>query len=95
MLTARTDSVSILITLNNISTPGTYQFGHIDGLKAIFAGCSIANHNYSNNYEELSGSLTLDSLTKTRIKGTFNIKCFEGTESLEIKNGNFAGKFLY
>lgn len=89
---ASNDSTSIRIVLNDILTPGLYSFGHISGQhKGIKATYTISGNQYNSNYEALSGSLIIDSLTTKRIKGSFSVTCWNGTQAADVTNGSFVG----
>ena len=91
---ARTDSLIIIITLNNIVKPGSYSFGYTHGQrKGADASFLTLNDHYNSKHDEISGSINIDSLTTKRIKGSFAVTCWNGTRSADITNGTFVGNF--
>ena len=81
------------IYVRNIVTPGTYSFGHNPvNNKSIDIKYHYSYDTYSNS-AELSGSLIIDSLTTVGMKGHFNVICRDGSDSVNISNGEFCGKF--
>ncbi|MEP6712294.1 MAG: hypothetical protein ABJA37_07765 [Ferruginibacter sp.] len=94
-LSGESGNMSIAIDMMDILKAGSYSFGHVigqhKGIKIICKMDQTTGIEYRNNYDVLSGSLKIDSLTTTRVKGSFNVTCWNGTNSVEITNGSFVG----
>ena len=83
---------NLRVDLRNVTKTGTYSFGHNSaGNYEVVMQCYLDTINYSSNSNILSGSITIDSLTTTRLKGSFNVVCWNGIDSVKITNGIFAG----
>jgi hypothetical protein len=74
---------------------GTYNFREFMTHAGTYAmaGCAIKTIYYPHDSTTLTGSVTVDTLTSTRIHGTFNMKVVSPTQTVEVKNGVFAGHF--
>ena len=90
---------SLEINLINIRTSGTYSFGHIPGnTHEVKAKCSVRNTNgyiiyYNNDFNVLSGTITIDNITDKHIQGSFSVTCWNGTQAAGITNGSFTGNY--
>lgn len=94
MINGYNEKFNLQIELVNILAPGSYSFGHTPGIgREVKASCSIGGIEYLNNYNIISGSIKIDTLTEKKIQGSFNVKCWNGTNSINITNGSFVGKF--
>jgi hypothetical protein len=90
--TGNAGNIFLQVDLKNIMAGGTYNFGYYPGQrKVIRASCRYEGITYINDSTVLSGSITIDSLTTSRLKGSFNVICRNGTNSVNITNGTFAG----
>ena len=95
---ASTGHILLGVKLINILTVGTYSFGHsADSTKAARALFTEWNpdkvDSFFNDDNVLSGSLIIDTLTAKRIAGSFNVRCWNGTQYYDVKNGIFSGNF--
>lgn len=87
-------SANLQIKIVNILTEGTYNIDNTYGLnKAVSASFTIGNDVYPGDNAVLAGTVTIDTLTTTRIHGSFNITCGKGAKTVDVRNGNFAGNF--
>ena len=87
-------STTIEFRIANISSTGTYSIGNAGSdRKAVSAYCAIGSSVYTSDSTVLSGSVTIDTLTASRIHGVFNITCGNESPTVEIRNGSFAGNF--
>lgn len=85
---------SLQLDLINITTTGTYSFGHTPGNRMeAKTSCAIGGIAYYNDRNTLSGSLTIDTLTAHHIHGLFSVQVASGSKTALIKNGSFSGKF--
>ena len=93
-LSGQSLNVAIGIHLSNILTPGIYSFGQVGAQRKrvdINYSQLITGAVYRNKHDVLSGSIKIDSLTTNRIKGSFNVTCWYGADSVNISNGSFVG----
>ncbi len=81
------------LKLVNIISAGTYSFGYNAATKkGADMTFSTGGIDFVNDKTILSGSITIDSLTSSRIKGTFSVNCWNGVQQLNITNGSFVGE---
>lgn len=86
-------NTKLILSLLNINSAGTYKIDNsfVTGA-AVIVECTIADSTYADHLNtQLSGTLTIDTLSTNRIHGLFNVSSTNGTKTLEIKNGSFAG----
>lgn len=90
----------LAISINNITTSGSYQFGPYNASqpqKIIIAQFAknvsgIYGIWYFSTLSSLSGNITFQ-LTDNKISGTFNVVCTNGSDSVTVSNGMFEGDF--
>ncbi|PWU03755.1 MAG: hypothetical protein C5B52_02835 [Bacteroidetes bacterium] len=82
------------ISMNMNLEPGTYSFGNdVSNGREISAKYILDTTTYSSNTDFLNGLIKIDTLTAKKIQGTFNVTCFNGSDSVVIKNGKFFAEF--
>jgi hypothetical protein len=94
------DQGDINISLVNIDSLGTYIFEN-NPTSRQYALCNFSFSLGSNAYGEVyfattgsqPGTITIDNLTSTSIKGSFTSNCVRGGGTIQITNGSFKGEF--
>ena len=94
-VSAATNTRTLSITLSNVTAPGTYALSNTNPLRSMgtstFNGTTVTS-THSSSFTGSSGSVTITSLTATRIKGTFNAVLAPApgtTGNMTITNGTF------
>jgi hypothetical protein len=88
---------SLKLTLVNIITTGTYSFALIDSVQSLlceYTEGAPLNVTNSTQYNNGSGTVTLDSLSASYIGGTFEAKLPGASGGLvNVTSGSFKGLF--
>jgi len=94
-ISASSGGISLGLQLNKLLQPGLYRFGKGHGQnQEISLDCNFSNSRFQQDTSTLTGSLIIDSLSYSYLKGRFSITCYNSDrDSLVIRDGAFEGKF--